>query len=337
MRPRFSAAALAASLALTLAACSSDDSTESPSASASASEAAPTEAPTEAPEVVESDEGMPTLGEGDDDNPVLEFPDGDAPSGLQISVIEEGKGEEITPDSLVVADYVGQVWGNDEPFDSSFVNGSPLQIPLSQLVTGWGYTLSGHHVGGKYIISLPADYGYGPTGGNDSAGIGADDTIAFYVEIEDGWSSASTGEADAKVVTPAEDLPVAIEGEPGEPVTSVSVNEGESEPKELGATVIAEGTGDKVPGDGSTVFINYAATSWDGELSENSWTGEPEELAGAQPVVIGSGTVFDELKDVPVGSRVLLIIPESDGGEEDVSSPAMAAVVDVLGFGEAAS
>ena len=42
--------------------------------------------------------------------------------------------------------------------------------------------------------------------------------------------------------------------------------------------------------------MDYAATSWDGELSENSWTGEPEELAGAQPVVIGSGTVFDELK-----------------------------------------
>ena len=338
MRPRITAAVLAASLALTLSACGSDGSSDSATSAASASATAsnPSQTPTQAPDVLESADGMPTVGKADDGNPVLEFPDGDAPKGLQISVLEEGKGEEITPESIVMVDYVGQVWGNGEPFDSSFANGNPAGFPLSNLVTGWGYALSGHHVGGKYIISIPAEYGYGPSGGNDTAGIGADDTIAFYIEVHDGWSSASTGEANATVETPADKLPVTLEGDVGSPVTSITVKDGQKAPTELGVTVIARGTGDEVTGSGSSIFINYAATSWEGELSENSWAGEPEGIGGAQQVAIGSGTVFDSLEGLPVGSRVLLTIPESDGGDDSVSSPAMAAVVDILGFQKAA-
>lgn len=279
---------------------------------------------------MESDEGMPTLKEGD--KPTLEFPEGDAPKGLQISVLKEGKGEEITPESLLVVDYVGQVWGNEKPFDSSYEAGQPAGFPLSTLVPGWQYTLDGHHVGGEYIISVPAEFGYGPQGGNTQAGIEPDDTINFYVNVHDGWSSASAGEPDASVENPVDGLPVTLDGDIGAPVTSIKVKKGEKPPKEHDSTVIAKGSGDEVTGEGTVVYINFAASSWDGEKTQNTWTDGPERSGGAQQVALGSGTVFDALDGVPVGSRVLLTIPESDGGEEGVSSPAMVAVVDVLGF-----
>ncbi|MGO1591839.1 MAG: FKBP-type peptidyl-prolyl cis-trans isomerase [Ancrocorticia sp.] len=333
MRPRITAAVLAVGLALTLSACNSDDTDGSPSEGATGSVSEnPSESPTEAPEVVESDEGMPTATEDEDGNAVLEFPESDAPADIQVSVVEEGEGEEIVPESIVKVDYTGQVWGSDEPFDSSFPAGNSAGFPLSNLVSGWTYALDGHHAGGKYIISIPTDYGYGPQGGNSAAGIGPDDTIAFYIEVHDSWSSASTGEADATVETPADELPVTLDAEAGAPVTDIAVNDGEKAPTELEATVITRGSGEEVTGEGATLFMNYAAISWDGEVSENSWTGEPEDFQGAQQIVLGSGTVFDSLDGVPVGSRVLLTIPESDGGEQQVSSPAMVAVVDILGF-----
>ena len=91
---------LAAVSALTLSACGSDGSSDSATSAASASATAsnPSQTPTQAPDVLESADGMPTVGKADDGNPVLEFPDGDAPTGLQISVLDEGKGEEITVD-----------------------------------------------------------------------------------------------------------------------------------------------------------------------------------------------------------------------------------------------
>lgn len=160
MRQRVIAALVAAGLAATLSGCGGDDTktqdpSESPSATASVTvDPASSESPDS--DVVVSSEGMPTVQFGDDGVPVFSFPKSSAPDTMQVSVLEEGSGRELGPEDFILVNYVGEVWGADKPFDSSYKNAQPASFSLLKLVSGWRHTLSGRHVGDKVIISLPA-------------------------------------------------------------------------------------------------------------------------------------------------------------------------------------
>ncbi len=334
MRQRFAAALVAVGLALALSACSgqgqSSRGSDSPAPGGNSSQD-PSPSGSAAPTVVVSPEDMPTVKIDGENTPEFSFPNATPPSNMQVSVLEEGKGREIGTADLLVVNYVGQVWGKGEPFDSSYSRDASAAFSLPNLVPGWAHTLSGRHVGDKVIISLPPEYGY-KSSGNQGAGISGTDTIVFYIEILDGWSADSAGQADATVEIDESDLPVAMEGAIGEPVSKVQIKQNEDEPSELTSKIIAKGSGPVVGGQGSEVFIAYAAASWDDEMVENSWTGVPASVAGPQKIVLGGGTVFDSLDGATVGSRILLLLPRSDGSETRASSPAMAVVVDILGF-----
>ena len=129
--------------------------------------------------------------------PLIKFPKADPPKELKVTVLEKGKGAEIEASDVIVADYVGQVWGKTQPFDSSFAKGTPLRMPLSKLVPGWGKGLAGLHVGDKVMLSIPPKDGYGPSGQPD-AGISGDDTIVFYVEVHDALSITEAGPSGSR-------------------------------------------------------------------------------------------------------------------------------------------
>ena len=316
-------------LALALGACGgdkgSDSTTTSPDTNSSSTATATGSAsPTDdTVKPVVSDEGMPTLTEADG-NPILAFPSETPPDQLQMTLVEEGTGATVGPKDFVIANYEGQVWGNSLPFDSSFVRGKSIGFPLTQVVKGWTYSLTDRKVGDKLIVSIPADLGYGPSGGNANAGISATDTIAFYIEIVGVYGANQAGQADAKVITQPEDLPVVVKGALGEPF-KVNVKEGQAEPTEVKVTTIAEGSGEPVGGAGTSAYLQYTLTFWDNSTAETSF-----DVSGPQAVTIGGGTVFDMLQGVPVGSRVLLEIPAQDGSS-GTTSPAFAVVVDILG------
>lgn len=346
MSKRVLATVMAMALAASLAGCGSAEDSENTSGNGTATSAS--SAPSATPsvgsspvDVLVSDEGMPTLGEDGDGLPVLEFPDSPPPEQLQLSVLEEGDGAEVTADSLVMVNYEGQVWQNGKPFDSSFSRGAPAVFTLSGLVDGWKYGLEGRHVGDKLILSVPPELGYGPQGGQPSAGIEADDTIVFYLEVVNAWDATSAGEADAAVEMNDEDLPVEITGDLGRPVAELKVKDGQAAPTAASTQIIARGSGEEVAEDGSGVVVAYAAISWDGELSLNTWEQDDDESESAESgpttLPLGQGTITDSLAGIPVGSRVLLLIPESDDSSgSTLMTPAMAYVIDILGYVPAA-
>ncbi|MDO4888368.1 MAG: FKBP-type peptidyl-prolyl cis-trans isomerase [Actinomycetaceae bacterium] len=319
-------------LALSLAACGgSSNSGPSESSESSSSEASSSTSSSSGSagcaESDPSDEDMPKL-EDNAGSPVLSFPGSTPPCELKSTVLEEGGGAEIGANDLITADYVGQVWGNDTPFDSSFASGRKLEMSLDQLVPGWSKALAGKHVGDKVIMSLPPDDGYGSEG-NPQAGIDGDDTIVFYVEIHDAISKESAGQADAQVETDAAALPVEIDGEVGQPVTGVKIKDGTPEPTELQTTVIARGSGPEV-GESGLMFVAYYMTSYDGTVQDVTWG---EGGSGPQQVYLGNEGLLDELRGLPVGSRTLISFPASDGGEQN-TRPAGYAVVDILRYSE---
>ncbi|GAA1631465.1 FKBP-type peptidyl-prolyl cis-trans isomerase [Georgenia ruanii] len=306
---------LAVAAALTLAGCSGS-STPEPSASASESaSAAATPAGTE----------LPTVEGAFGEDPKITFPGTGAPADLKVEVLHAGDGAEVGADDYVVANYKGQVWDVDKAFDSSFDRGAPAGFSLNAVIKGWKQGLTGTHVGDRVLLSIPPDLGYGEQGAGQDIPGGS--SLVFVVDVVEAYGKNAAGQADAKPVEPAPDLPVEITGNLGAPA-EVRVKDGAPEPTKPTATVIATGTGEAVPETpGTTMLLQLAETAWDNSVSNSTWktSGPTDE------VKVGAGGIFDQLVGVPVGSRVVLQLPATEGSASASAAPAFAGVVDIVG------
>lgn len=95
------------------------------------------------------------------------------------TVLEEGKGKTVTTAMTVTANYLGQVYDGDKPFDESYSK-KPVPFALSEVVQGWTYGLSGLKVGTRVLLQIPPDLGYGA---QEQANIPANSTLYFIVDI----------------------------------------------------------------------------------------------------------------------------------------------------------
>lgn len=215
-----------------------------------------------------------------------------------------------------MVNYLGQVWSG-EVFDSSFGSPSPaaFSIGTGQVIQGWDTGLVGQDVGSRVLLSIPPDLGYGAAG-NPDAGISGTDTLVFVVDIIGSYPATIAGSPDATPQTAAPATGLEITGAIGEPV-SVVVPDGVEPPTETSTTVLATADGPPVVAGG--LIVQYAVAFWDNSSAGSTWdAGSPEAIQ------VGSGGDFDGLIGVPVGSRVLVLIPAA--GE----TPAIAAVVDII-------
>lgn len=117
------------------------------------------------------------------ENPELEFPDGVAPAGLHVLVLEEGTGPTVQSGREIEVNYHGQIWGGGI-FDSSFQRGAPTSFPIGvgMVIKGWDQGIVGKSVGSRLLISIPPEKGYG-SNGHPGAGIKGTDTLVFVVDI----------------------------------------------------------------------------------------------------------------------------------------------------------
>lgn len=103
-----------------------------------------------------------------------------ADGDLLRSVVKKGTGKAVTEDMTVTVNYLGQVYGADEPFDESYSK-KPVSFSLQSVVKGWTYGLSGLKVGARVLLQIPPDLGYGSTAQEN---IPADSTLYFVVDIK---------------------------------------------------------------------------------------------------------------------------------------------------------
>ena len=99
------------------------------------------------------------------DKPEIDFPEGPAPTDLQITDITVGDGTEAKAGDVVAVHYVGVAFSTGEEFDSSYGRG-PLQFQLGvgQVIKGWDDGVQGMKVGGRRKLVIPADLAYGDRG-----------------------------------------------------------------------------------------------------------------------------------------------------------------------------
>jgi FKBP-type peptidyl-prolyl cis-trans isomerase/cyclophilin family peptidyl-prolyl cis-trans isomerase len=121
-------------------------------------------------------------GEDDDDDQTDEEGFITTDSGLQYKDVVEGSGDLVTTDSEVTVYYTGRLEDeNGDVFDTT-EGGDPRTFSLSGLIDGWQEGLGQYDMraGGKRILIIPPELGYGPLPNGD---IPANSTLWFEIEV----------------------------------------------------------------------------------------------------------------------------------------------------------
>jgi peptidylprolyl isomerase len=124
--------------------------------------------------------GLPAVTANAGEAPTITAPTGTPPATLQTQDIIVGSGAEVLPTSTLTVHYTLMTWSNGSLVESSWNGGQPATFPLSGVIAGWQEGLPGAKVGGRRLLVIPADKGYGPNG---SGPIGPNETLIFVVDI----------------------------------------------------------------------------------------------------------------------------------------------------------
>ena len=170
-------AVLLCALALPLAACGGSDS----------SSEKPAEAPAGGP-TPSAEETVAALADSISKDrkvkPVVAIPAGGTPSKLTIKDIVPGTGRAAKKGDTVSVQYVGSSWSTGAEFDASWDKGQPFSFPLGQgqVIPGWDKGVVGMKPGGRRLLVIPPELGYGAQGSPPK--IAANETLAFVVDLE---------------------------------------------------------------------------------------------------------------------------------------------------------
>jgi peptidylprolyl isomerase len=169
--PRTLAIALLVAL-LALAGCGGDD--DSSDESTATPEAAATQTAT--PSVTETP-AAPAK------KPTVNVPKGKAPKKLVIKDLREGTGPAAQAGQTVTVQYVGVNFKGGKQFDASWDRGEPFSFPLGggQVIQGWDQGVQGMKVGGRRMLVIPPDLGYGPDG--QPPVIKPNETLVFVIDL----------------------------------------------------------------------------------------------------------------------------------------------------------
>lgn len=114
--------------------------------------------------------------------PVVDPPEGPAPTELRSTDITVGEGPEAVPGAKVQVHYVGVEYDSGEEFDSSWGRGEPIEFPLRGLIQGWQEGIPGMRVGGRRRLEIPPQLAYGPAGSGHPLG---GKTLVFVIDLLD--------------------------------------------------------------------------------------------------------------------------------------------------------
>ena len=312
---KISSPAIIAAAALAISGCAAAEPTETTSGTL----CDPAESG-EASEVVE------VSGERDGEIELV-FPTPLNTESSQTTIIEAGDGRDFTGEALSRFQYSIYNGANGELIGSTGFEGDQLAKVMATVdaVPNFCNVFAGIPLGSSFVtVFAPDDFHDGL--GNPDFGIGAEDSVVMYVELEDIAYPRATGESQAQ----AAGFPTVVlttDGQPGiQPLESDA-------PEEFMSNVLIQGSGDAIE-IGDVVNVHYSGWTWDGNQFDSSWErGRPAEFTVSQQGLI-EGFVR-ALEGVTVGSQVIAVIPPELGyGDEGTGTipggSTLVFVVDVL-------
>ena len=149
---------------LLLAACSTDGGVNPMTSSAQSSSAS-----------------IPEIGGSNGSKPTISAPSGDAPKNLEKKDIFVGTGKEAVATSILEVHYTLMAWSTGNLVESSWDSGQTATFPLNGVIAGWQQGIPGMKEGGRRLLVIPPDLGYGASGAG--AAIGPNETLIFVVDL----------------------------------------------------------------------------------------------------------------------------------------------------------
>jgi peptidylprolyl isomerase len=177
-RPTWLAIALC-TLALPLAACGGGNDSSSSEKPASSPRGGPTPSAAEAVQALAD-----SISKDRKVKPVVAIPEGATPQQMTVKDIVLGTGKTAKKGQTVSVQYVGSSWSTGSEFDASWDRGQPFSFPLGggQVIPGWDKGVAGMKVGGRRLLVIPPQLGYGAQGSPPK--IAANETLAFVIDVE---------------------------------------------------------------------------------------------------------------------------------------------------------
>jgi len=104
------------------------------------------------------------------------------PADLVSRDLVEGDGPELAPGATASVQYVGVSWSTGREFDASWDRGQPFGFPVGagRVIAGWDQGVVGMRAGGRRLLVIPPDLGYGDRGAGGVIAPG--ETLVFVVD-----------------------------------------------------------------------------------------------------------------------------------------------------------
>ena len=125
-------------------------------------------------------DNLPSVTSNMGEAPTIGAPTGTPPTTLESKDIFVGTGAEVSSTSTITFHYTLMTWSNGAITESSWNSGLPATYPLSNLIIGWQQGIPGMKVGGRRLLVVPPDLGYGAQG---SGPVGPNETLIFVMDI----------------------------------------------------------------------------------------------------------------------------------------------------------
>ena len=279
-------------------------------------------------------EGVTVSGEFGEE-PTVETTDAFEVTEATSEEVVVGDGDELAEDTVIQAKIA--VFDSDgKMIQGNYGTEATERIDLAAGDAPWLAQLVGANIGSRVAVALPVVDVVGPQGA-PQAGLEPEESMLFLVDVLEEAEAPLEG-PEGEAVEPPADAPTVV-GDDQE-VTALDFGDAsKAAPKKFRSITLVEGEGAEVQ-EGQQVTVNYFGTVWgngDKPFDSSFERGEPATFPLAEGSLI-DGWVKG-LTGVPVGSRVMLIIPPELGYGAEGSGPdipgnsTLVFVIDVLAAG----
>lgn len=243
--------------------------------------------------------------------PTVTIPATKPGTSLVTKTLAAGSGPVVAPADSILANFEVYLWrGKTHKLLFSSYTAAPEVLPIKIGLSGLQTALSSAKVGSRVMAVLPPKYGYGPTG-NSQIGVKPTDTLVWVVDV-------------LKAFTPTQSAVGQHVTDGGGPLPKVSAQVGASPqiaipksapPSKLVVKTLIKGTGTPVK-TGEAIVVRYVGSIWrTGKVFNDNWPSVAQPTT--PPNVFQLGQLIPAwntgLVGVPVGSRVMLVVPPAQG------------------------
>jgi|HubBroStandDraft_1064217.scaffolds.fasta_scaffold08059_2 FKBP-type peptidyl-prolyl cis-trans isomerase len=243
--------------------------------------------------------------------PKVSIPATKPSTSLVTKTLVKGTGPVLASTDSYLANFQVYIWrGKTHKLVFSSYDSTPEVLPVTIGLTGLQSAMSGQRVGSRVLAVLPPKYGYGAQG-NSQIGVEPTDTLVWVIDVLQAFTPTQ-GASGTQITDGGGALPKISSSPATGPAITIPKT---SPPTKLVVTTLIKGTGAPVKA-GESIVVRYVGSIWrTGKVFNDNWPNSSEPTS--PPNVFTLGQLIPGwntgLVGVPVGSRVMLVVPPAEG------------------------